>query len=42
MSIIKELQTISNDHSLSLDKKLESLLRIGTNILGLGTGKQGL
>ena len=38
MSIIKELQTISNDHSLSLDKKLESLLRIGTNILGLETG----
>lgn len=38
MSIIKELQTISNDKSLSLDNKLESLLRIGTDILGLETG----
>ena len=38
MSIIKELQTISNDKSLSVENKLESLLRIGTDILGLETG----
>ena len=38
MSIIKDLQTISNDKALSFDKKLESLLSIGTEILGLETG----
>ena len=38
MSIIKELQIISNDHTMSLDNKLESLLAIGTKFLGLETG----
>jgi PAS domain S-box-containing protein len=38
MSIIKDLQTISNDKALPFDKKLESLLSIGTEILGLETG----
>ena len=35
MSIIKELQIISNDYTMSLDNKLESLLAIGTKFLGL-------
>lgn len=38
MSIIKELQTISNDHTMSLDEKLDNLLSIGTKILELETG----
>ncbi|WP_394222842.1 ATP-binding protein [Alteromonas gracilis] len=38
MSIIKALQTISNDKALSFEKKLESLLSIGTKTLGLETG----
>ncbi|WP_334049778.1 GAF domain-containing hybrid sensor histidine kinase/response regulator [Alteromonas gracilis] len=38
MSIIKELQMISNDHTLSLDTKLHNLLAVGTKILGLETG----
>lgn len=38
MSIIKELQIISNDHTLSLDTKLHNLLAVGTKILGLETG----
>ncbi|PRO67919.1 GAF domain-containing hybrid sensor histidine kinase/response regulator [Alteromonas gracilis] len=38
MSIIKELQIISNDHTMSLDTKLHNLLAVGTKILGLETG----
>ena len=38
MSIIQELQTISNDNALSFNRKLESLLCIGTEILGVETG----
>ncbi|WP_419226916.1 ATP-binding protein [Alteromonas sp. OM2203] len=38
MSIIKELQIISNDHTMSLDTKLRNLLAVGTKILGLETG----
>jgi len=38
MSIIQDLQTISNDKALSFADKLESLLSIGTEILGLETG----
>ena len=38
MSIIQDLQSISNDKAMSLDEKLESLLRIGTEVLHLETG----
>ena len=38
MSIIQDLQTISNDRAMLLDEKLENLLRIGTEILRLETG----
>lgn len=38
MSIIQDLQTISNDSAMLLDEKLENLLRIGTEILRLETG----
>ncbi|MCZ8531526.1 GAF domain-containing hybrid sensor histidine kinase/response regulator [Alteromonas sp. PRIM-21] len=38
MSIIRDLQEISNDKAMSLDKKLESLLCIGTEALRLETG----
>ena len=38
MSIIRDLQNISNDRVMSLDEKLENLLRIGTAILHLETG----
>ncbi len=38
MSIIRDLQEISNDRAMSLDEKLENLLRIGTETLHLETG----
>ena len=38
MSIIRDLQEISNDRVMSLDEKLENLLRIGTATLHLETG----
>ncbi|TKB01544.1 response regulator [Alteromonas portus] len=38
MSIIQDLQLISNDRVMSLDEKLANLLRIGTEALRLETG----
>ncbi|WP_338518926.1 GAF domain-containing protein [Alteromonas gracilis] len=38
MSIIQDLHTVSNDAQLSFAEKLQSLLKIGCNILGLEAG----
>ena len=40
MSIIQDLQTVSNDVRLSFEEKLQSLLEIGIKILDLETIKQ--